>query len=71
MNMIYCIYLRRHLSGIFSLQNPSEIPHRLGWEKRGVFRNVKALILNDLGVWRRGENYKTTISSPVSRTKHV
>jgi len=40
----------------------------MGWEKRGMFRNVKALKLNDPGTWRRGENHTTTISSPVSRT---
>ena len=49
-----------------SLRNPS--PFGMGWEKREVFRNVKALILNDLGTWRRGGNHTTTISSPVSRT---
>ena len=52
-----------------SLRNPS--PFGMGWEKRGVFRNVKALILNDLGAWRRGENFTTTISSPVSRTSET
>ena len=40
------------------------------WEKRGMFRNVKALILNDPGTWRRGGNHTTTISSPVSRTRN-
>jgi len=34
-----------------------------------MFRNVKALILNDRGTWRRDENHTTTISSPVSRTE--
>ena len=43
----------------------------MGWEKRGMFRNVKALILNDLGTWRRGGNHTTTISSPVSRTESL
>jgi len=41
----------------------------MGWEKRGMFRNVKALISNDWGTRRRGENHTTTISSPVSRKK--
>jgi hypothetical protein len=49
-----------------SLRNPS--PFGMRWEKRGMFRNVKALILNDRGIWRRGGNHTTTISSPVSRT---
>jgi hypothetical protein len=26
----------------------------MGWEKRGMFRNVKVLKLNDPGTWRRG-----------------
>lgn len=36
-----------------------------------MFRNVKALILNDRGIWRRGGNHTTTISSPVSRTESL
>ncbi len=30
-----------------------------------MFRNVKALMLNDLGTWRRGGNHTTTISETV------
>ena len=32
---------------------------------------MKALILNDRGIWRRDENHTTTISSPVSRTSET
>jgi hypothetical protein len=41
----------------------------MGWEKRGVFRNVKALILNDRGTWRRGENHTTTINISSVKTQ--
>ena len=34
-----------------SLRNPSLFG--IGWEKRGVLRNLKALILNDLGAGER------------------
>ena len=57
-------------------ENDGIIPQKsltvgMGWEKRGMFRNVKALILNDLGTWRRGGNHTTTISRYVSDNQRL
>ena len=52
-----------------SLRNPS--PFGMEWEKLGMFRNARALIINDPGTWRRDGNHTTTISSPVSRTSET